>query len=56
MIGAFFWTSHVLAFVAKQAVPDAWLFVAMETLYLTLQFGIFGVWIGLIYRSTEEEV
>ena len=49
-IGVFFWTSHVLAFVAKQAVSDAWLFVAMETVYLALQFGIFGVLIGLIYR------
>ncbi len=53
-IGAFFWTSHVLAFVAKQAVQDAWLFVAMETVYLAFQFGIFGVLISLIYRRVED--
>lgn len=49
LIGAFFWTSHVLAFIAKQAIQDASLFVAMETTYLVLQFGLFGVLIGFIY-------
>ena len=51
LIGAFFWTSHVLAFVAKQTIPDAGHFIAMETLYLALQFGLFGLLIGTIYRS-----
>jgi hypothetical protein len=51
--GALIWTTHVLAFVAKQAVPDAWLFVAMETVYLLLQFGIFGMLIGLIFRKSS---
>jgi len=50
LIGAFFWTSHVLAFIAKQSIQYAPLFVAMETVYLILQFGLFGVLIGLIYR------
>ena len=52
-VGAFFWTSHVLAFIAKQAVQDAALFVAMETAYLCLQFGIFGAAIGLIHRDGD---
>jgi len=51
LIGAFFWTSHVLAFIAKQAIQDASLFVTMETIYLGLQFGLFGVLIGIIYRG-----
>ena len=50
-IGAFFWTSHVLAFIAKQSVKNVALFVLMETLYLALQFGLFGLLIGAIYRS-----
>jgi len=50
-IGAFFWTSHVLAFIAKQTIHDVPLFVAMETFYLALQFGLFGMLIGLIYRG-----
>lgn len=52
-IGAFFWTSHVLAFVAKQDVQDITMFIAMETIYLVLQFGLFGVLIALIYRNGD---
>ena len=51
LIGAFFWTSHVLAFIAKQAIRDVPLFLVMETIYLVLQFGLFGVLLGLIYRG-----
>ena len=51
MIGVFFWTSHVLAFVAKQTIQDVGLFIAMETVYLALQFGLFGFLIGKIYRE-----
>ena len=51
LIGAFFWTSHVLAFIAKQPVQSVGLFVSMETVYLVLQFGLFGILIGFIYRA-----
>ncbi len=51
LIGAFFWTSHVLAFVAKQTIQDVGLFIAMESIYLALQFGLFGLLIGTIYRA-----
>ncbi len=51
--GAFFWTSHVLAFVAKQQVAGASAFVLMETLYLVLQFGAFGLCIGFIHREEK---
>ena len=51
--GAFFWTSHVLAFVAKQQVPGASAFIWMETLYLALQFGVFGLCIGFIHREEK---
>ena len=51
LIGTFFWTSHVLAFVAKQQVQNVYQFIGMETAYLALQFGIFGVLIGIIYRN-----
>ena len=55
IVGAFFWTSHVVALVAKQAVPNAPLFIAMETCYLAFQFGVFGALIGLIYRGQRNE-
>ena len=51
LIGVFFWTSHVLAFVAKQDVNNSLTFIFMESFYLLLQFGIFGLLIGLIYKK-----
>ena len=53
--GAFFWTSHVLAFAAKQKVPGVSAFIGMETAYLLLQFGLFGLIIGVIYRGGISE-
>lgn len=52
LIGAFFWTSHVLAFVAKQVVDNSLSFVMMESFYLLMQFGIYGICIGLIYKKS----
>ena len=49
--GAFFWTSHVLAFVARQQVAATSAFIGMETLYLVLQFGLFGLCLGFIHRE-----
>ncbi len=53
IVGSFFWTSHVLAFVAKQKVPEVSAFIWMETVYLLLQFGLFGLILGFIYRRGE---
>ncbi|MGI9307372.1 MAG: hypothetical protein ACR2P5_08745 [Gammaproteobacteria bacterium] len=50
-VGVFFWTSHVLALLAKQPVDGALLFLAMETFYLSVQFGMFGAAIGIIYAK-----
>jgi len=52
IIGAFFWTSHVIAYVAKNAVESSIAFVLMESFYLILQFGIYGICIGLVYGKT----
>lgn len=54
LIGLFFWTSHVLAFVAKQDINNTILFIAMESFYLLLQFGIYGLLIGIIYDKSHE--
>ncbi len=53
LLGLFFWTSHVLALVAKQNVPQAGTFIVMETVYLGLQFGLFALALGYIFRGTE---
>lgn len=52
--GLFFWTSHVLAFVAKQTMDEPLVFVVMESFYLLLQFGIYGVLVGLIFKRSFE--
>lgn len=56
LIGVFFWSSHVLAFVAKQLIQNAVGFVAMESFYLLLQFGIYGVLIGNIYNRWPRKI
>lgn len=53
LMGLFFWTSHVLALVAKQNVPNAGGFIMMETAYLVFQFGLLALALGLIYRGAE---
>ena len=53
LMGLFFWTSHVLALVAKQNVPNATGFILMETGYLIVQFGLFALLLGLVYRGEE---
>lgn len=54
LISVFFWSSHVLAFVAKQVVDGSFLFVAMESFYLLIQFGVYGLLIGKIYEGALE--
>lgn len=53
LLGLFFWTSHVLALVAKQNVPQAGTYILMETIYLCLQFGLFALAVALIFRGAE---
>ena len=55
LLGMFFWTSHVLAFIAKQVVADVMTFVFMESFYLLIQFGVFGILIGYIHRGKSGE-
>jgi len=55
LMGLFFWSSHVLAFVAKQVVDSSFSFVLMESFYLLLQFGIYGVLIGKVYSKVLEK-
>ena len=42
-----------LALVAKQDVPNAGGFIVMETGYLVVQFGLFALVLGFIYRGVE---
>ena len=53
LAGSFFWTSHVWAFMAKQSVTNALLFAVMETGYLVVQFGLYGILLGFIYSNKK---
>ncbi|MCU7918890.1 MAG: hypothetical protein KZQ95_11100 [Candidatus Thiodiazotropha sp. (ex Epidulcina cf. delphinae)] len=55
VIGLFFWTSHVLAFVAKQDISNVMLFVVMESIYLFIQFAVYGLLIGLIFSKWTKQ-
>jgi len=55
LIGVFFWSSHVLAFVAKQVVDSSVSFIVMESFYLLIQFGVYGLLIGKIYGEALDE-
>ena len=51
LVGLFFWTSHVLAFAAKGDVQRLDLFFPLETLYLAIQFSVFGLILGWVFRK-----
>ncbi len=51
LLGGFFWTSHVLAFLAKQNISDPLIFIAAESCYLVLQFGLFSFVLWLVYKN-----
>jgi len=50
-MGVFFWSSHVVAAMAKSASLNSAAFLGLESAYLALQFGLFGLALGVIYRN-----
>lgn len=47
--GLFFWSGVVVAHLAKHDVGSAGTFLALETAYFALHFGLFGLALGLIH-------
>lgn len=54
--GLFHWAIHVVAFAAKANIASVELFFAIETAYLTVQFGLTGLVLGLIYGRDKIEM
>ena len=50
-LGVFFWTSHVIALMAKSVSAQSMVFFLMETFYLGLQFGIYGLLLAAIHNK-----
>ena len=53
MVGLFFWTSHVLGFAAKVDIDRLEWFFPLETLYLFIQFGIYGFIVNRLFSKTR---
>ena len=53
LMGVFLWSSHVAGDSAKFEIAPVSTYMAIETVYLALQFGLFGVAIFLIYRRAR---
>ena len=49
LMGLFLWSVHVLATMGKSSKVRHFEFFAMETVYLAIQFGLYGVIISYIY-------
>ena len=49
LMGLFLWSVHVLATMSKSSKVRHFEFFAMETVYLLIQFGLYGVIISYIY-------
>lgn len=48
-MGLFLWSAHVLAAMGKSSAIRHLEFFTMETVYLLIQFGVFGILISYIY-------
>ena len=49
VMGLFLWSAHVLATMGKSSKIRHWEFFTMETIYLAIQFIIYGVAISYIF-------
>ena len=49
-MGLFLWSVHVLATMGKSSKVRHFEFFAMETVYLAIQFGIYGLLISYIFN------
>ncbi len=49
VMGIFLWSVHVLATMGKSSAIRHFEFFTMETIYLAIQFGVYGVLISFIF-------
>ena len=49
LMGLFLWSAHVLATMGKSSKVRHFEFFAMETIYLTVQFAVYGVLLSRIF-------
>ena len=49
VMGLFLWSAHVLAAMGKSSAIRHVEFFAMETIYLAIQFSVYGILVSLIF-------
>ena len=49
VMGLFLWSAHVLAAMGKSSAIRHFEFFTMETIYLAIQFGVYGILISFIF-------
>tara|TARA_R110000850_G_scaffold242592_4_gene367354 strand:- start:1106 stop:1528 length:423 start_codon:yes stop_codon:yes gene_type:complete len=55
VVGFFFWTAHVAAHAAKVEIGNLPLFFVLESLWLLVQFGVFGIITGTLHGRVKEQ-
>ena len=53
-LGVFFWSCHVLATAAKHAMTPLSTFIVYESIYMSIQFLLYGSVLGFIYKKVTE--
>ncbi len=49
VMGLFLWSAHVLAAMGKSSAIRHFEFFMMETVYLAIQFGVYGILVSFIF-------
>jgi len=52
IIFVFYFTIQVVNFVVRKEINDIPFFIFMEIIYMLIQFGVYGVLIGILYGKT----
>ena len=55
IIFVFYFTLQVVNFVVRKEINDIPFFILMEIIYMLIQFGVYGVLVGILYGKTDSK-
>ncbi len=55
LIFVFYFTTQVVTFVTRTEINDIPFFILMETIYMLIQFGMYGILMGILYRKINNK-
>lgn len=56
IIFVFYFTLQVVNFVVRKEINDIPFFVLMEAIYMLIQFGVYGVLMGILYNKAKPKI